>query len=63
MEASVVRAAVIGLGSMGMGIARSLRRAGFDVVGCDADPSPLHQLCGEVYVGRRKEAFGRTEKL
>ena len=27
--------AVIGLGSMGMGMAQSLRRAGFDVVGCD----------------------------
>lgn len=28
---------MIGLGSMGMGIAHSLRRAGFDVVGCDAN--------------------------
>src|SRR5262245_14872604 len=37
MNAAVVsRTAVIGLGSMGMGIAHSLRRAGFDVVGCDA---------------------------
>ena len=29
------RAAVIGLGSMGFGMAESLRRAGFDVAGCD----------------------------
>ena len=28
-------AAVIGLGSMGFGMATSLRRAGFDVTGCD----------------------------
>jgi L-threonate 2-dehydrogenase len=36
-DAVVSRAAVIGLGSMGMGIAHSLRRAGFDVIGCDAN--------------------------
>src|SRR5260370_6455466 len=29
------RIAVIGLGSMGFGMATSLRRAGFDVTGCD----------------------------
>src|SRR5246500_5013653 len=29
------RVAVIGLGSMGFGMAASLRRAGFDVIGCD----------------------------
>ncbi|WP_343285538.1 NAD(P)-binding domain-containing protein, partial [Inquilinus limosus] len=29
------RAAVIGLGSMGLGMALSLRRAGFAVAGCD----------------------------
>jgi len=29
------RVAVIGLGSMGYGMATSLRRAGFDVIGCD----------------------------
>jgi L-threonate 2-dehydrogenase len=47
METSVVRAAVIGLGSMGMGIARSLRRVGFDVVGCDADPSTVEHFVRE----------------
>src|SRR3954453_1756193 len=29
------RVAVIGLGSMGFGMATSLRRAGFEVTGCD----------------------------
>ena len=44
MEASVVSAAVIGLGSMGMGMARSLRRAGFNVVGCDVNPATVEQF-------------------
>lgn len=34
---SAIRVGVIGLGSMGAGMARSLLRAGFDVVGCDVD--------------------------
>jgi 3-hydroxyisobutyrate dehydrogenase-like beta-hydroxyacid dehydrogenase len=37
-------AAVIGLGSMGMGMARALRRAWFDVVGCDANPAAVEQF-------------------
>jgi 3-hydroxyisobutyrate dehydrogenase len=48
MNAAVVnRAAVIGLGSMGMGIAHSLRRAGFDVVGCDANPATVERFVRE----------------
>ena len=35
------RAAVIGLGSMGFGMATSLKRAGFDVAGCDLDPGAV----------------------
>ena len=35
------RVAVIGLGSMGFGMAQSLRRAGFDVVGCDVSAAPM----------------------
>jgi 3-hydroxyisobutyrate dehydrogenase len=31
----MTKVAVIGLGSMGLGMANSLRRAGFDVAGCD----------------------------
>lgn len=35
------RVAVIGLGSMGFGMAQSLRRSGFEVVGCDVSAAPL----------------------
>ncbi len=35
MTATLLRVAVIGLGSMGLGMARSLLRAGFAVAGCD----------------------------
>ena len=48
MNAAVGRhAAVIGLGSMGMGIARALRRAGFDVVGRDANPATVEHFVQE----------------
>jgi putative dehydrogenase len=48
MNANVGRyAAVIGLGSMGMGMARALRRGGFDVVGCDANPATVEQFVRE----------------
>ena len=33
------RLGVVGLGSMGLGIARSLLAAGFDVLGCDTNPA------------------------
>ena len=35
--------AVIGLGSMGLGMALSLQRAGFDVVGCDVRPAAVER--------------------
>jgi 3-hydroxyisobutyrate dehydrogenase len=38
------RVAVIGLGSMGFGMARSLQRAGFEVVGCDVSAAPLQRF-------------------
>jgi 3-hydroxyisobutyrate dehydrogenase len=38
------RVAVIGLGSMGFGMAQSLRRAGFEVVGCDVSAGPLQRF-------------------
>jgi len=41
------RVAVIGLGSMGFGMAQSLRRAGFDVVGCDVSAGPLERFRAE----------------
>jgi 3-hydroxyisobutyrate dehydrogenase len=36
--------AVIGLGSMGFGMAVSLKRAGFDVVACDIDPAAAQRF-------------------
>lgn len=36
--------AVVGLGSMGLGMARSLLRAGFNVAGCDINPAALEGL-------------------
>ena len=46
-------AAVIGLGSMGLGMARSLLRAGFAVRGCDVSDAPRAALeaAGGVFVG------------
>ncbi len=38
------RLAVIGLGSMGFGMAQSLRLAGFDVVGCDVSAGTLQRF-------------------
>jgi len=46
-------AAVIGLGSMGMGMAMSLLRQGWDVVGCDVSTDAL---------GRLANAGGRTAR-
>lgn len=39
--------AVIGLGSMGFGMAMSLKRAGFDVVGCDVSPAGRERFVAE----------------
>ncbi|MDQ3811983.1 MAG: NAD(P)-binding domain-containing protein [Chloroflexota bacterium] len=41
------RVAVIGLGSMGYGIATSLRRGGFDVVGYDVAPATLERFIAD----------------
>ena len=41
-----MRVGVIGLGSMGLGIAGSLRRGGFDVVGCDVMPGARDRFAG-----------------
>jgi L-threonate 2-dehydrogenase len=41
-QASTV--AVVGLGSMGLGMATSLLRTGFDVVGCDVSPAAIARL-------------------
>ncbi|MGE0750231.1 MAG: L-threonate dehydrogenase [Variibacter sp.] len=45
--AKALRAAVIGLGSMGYGMAQSLRRAGFDVTGCDVNADTVKRFVAE----------------
>jgi 3-hydroxyisobutyrate dehydrogenase len=44
MNNQVRRVGVIGLGAMGMGIARSLLRGGFEVHACDVRPDAVQQL-------------------
>jgi len=46
-DRSVRRVAIVGLGSMGFGIASSLRRAGFDVTGCDANLAAVERFIAE----------------
>src|SRR3954471_3000558 len=41
------RIAIIGLGSMGYGMATSLRRAGFDVTGCDVSADSVKRFVGD----------------
>src|SRR6266566_8109239 len=41
------RVAVIGLGSMGFGMATSLRRAGFDVTGCDVSADSVARFVAD----------------
>ena len=41
------RIAVIGLGSMGYGMATSLRRAGFEVTGCDVSADAVKKFVGD----------------
>ena len=46
-EATKPRIAVIGLGSMGYGMATSLRRSGFEVTGCDVSAEAVKRFVGE----------------
>ena len=46
-ETAKPRVAVIGLGSMGFGMATSLHRAGFDVTGCDVSAGAVKRFVGE----------------
>jgi putative dehydrogenase len=47
MSSATARAAVIGLGSMGYGMAQSLVRAGFAVVGCDVSAAAMARFKAE----------------
>lgn len=46
MAGTSARVAVIGLGSMGMGMATSLHRAGLHVTGCDVSPDAVARFVG-----------------
>lgn len=50
------RAAVIGLGSMGLGMALSLRRAGFEVAGCDLSAAAVQRLVAAGGTGAKTPA-------
>src|ERR1700753_3174267 len=50
------RVAVIGLGSMGFGMATSLRRAGFDVIGCDVSTESVKRFVADGGKGARTPA-------
>jgi L-threonate 2-dehydrogenase len=54
------RISVIGLGSMGFGMATSLRRAGFDVTGCDVSTESVKRFVGDGGKGARTPAEAAT---
>src|ERR1700755_2911983 len=54
------RIAVIGLGSMGFGMATSLRRAGFDVTGCDVTTEAVKRFVADGGKGARTPAEAAT---
>src|SRR5690349_24241640 len=55
-ESAKPRMAVIGLGSMGFGMATSLRRAGFEVTGCDASADSVARFVADGGKGARTPA-------
>ena len=55
-ESAKPRVAVIGLGSMGFGMATSLRRAGFDVTGCDVSAEAVARFVAEGGAGVKTPA-------
>ena len=66
-ETAKPRVAVIGLGSMGFGMATSLRRAGFEVMGCDVSADTVKRFVGEggkvaeVVVSHHPRAHGTSK--
>jgi 3-hydroxyisobutyrate dehydrogenase len=55
------RVAVIGLGSMGFGMATSLKRAGFEVTGCDVAAESVARLVADGGKGASTPAEAATE--
>ncbi|MET0674516.1 MAG: L-threonate dehydrogenase [Bradyrhizobium sp.] len=56
MPSSTTKVAVIGLGSMGFGMATSLRRAGFSVTGCDVAEEAVARFVKEGGKGAKSPA-------
>ena len=55
-ESAKPRIAVIGLGSMGFGMATSLRRAGFEVTGCDVSADSVARFVADGGKGAKTPA-------
>src|SRR3984957_17241117 len=55
------RAAVIGLGSMGFGMATSLRRAGLKVTGCDVSGDVVARFVADGGLGAKTPAEAAKE--
>src|SRR5262249_27522698 len=55
-ESAKPRMAVIGLGSMGFGMATSLRRAGFEVTGCDVSADSVARFVADGGKGAKTPA-------
>ena len=55
------RIAVIGLGSMGYGMASALKRAGFEVTGCDVAPETVQRFASEGGNGAKTPAEAAKE--
>ena len=55
-QAEKPKIAVIGLGSMGFGMAMSLKRAGFEVTGCDVAPDNMARFVAEGGKGAKTPA-------
>ena len=61
-ESAKPRVAVIGLGSMGFGMATSLRRAGFEVTGCDVSADAVARFVAEGGKRRQDAGGGRQSR-
>ncbi len=60
-ESTKPRIAVVGLGSMGFGMATSLRRAGFDVTGCDVSTAAVARFVADGGKGAKTPAEAARE--
>ena len=58
-ESAKPRVAVIGLGSMGYGMATSLRRAGLEVTGCDVSADSVARFVADGGKGAEHAGGGR----